>query len=149
MLKEVRRIIFCTSCSLINFIFTNNTFFINWIRKNKSNIFADGIEPFVGIQFLYYNLGWVVTLSFVLAVIPAGLLTFGRFLPKYISSEWRPSDFSLLQIILPISIVYIVLAIPFYMFLDKVLPEFNHKARNYAVSIALFKSSDQKQFKLN
>jgi lipopolysaccharide export system permease protein len=115
---------FLFSLAVIMFVFVTK-FIVQYIGK----IFGKGLSIGTIIEFIYLNLAWMLALAVPMSVLVAALMAFGRLSSDNEITILKTSGISIYKIIRPALIATIFLTIFMFWFTDKVLPEYNHKAR--------------------
>ena len=122
---------FFFSLSVIMFVFVTK-FIVQYIGK----IFGKGLSLHTIIEFVYLNLAWMLALAVPMAVLVAALMAFGRLSSDNEITILKTSGISLYKIIRPVLIVSIILTLFMFWFNDRVLPDYNHRARLLFSSIS-------------
>ena len=122
---------FLFSLAVIMFVFVTK-FIVQYIGK----IFGKGLSIGTIIEFIYLNLAWMLALAVPMSVLVAALMAFGRLSSDNEITILKTSGISIYKIIRPALIATIFLTIFMFWFTDKVLPEYNHKARLLFSSIS-------------
>ena len=108
---------------LIFLLFTN--FFLRAIDR----LLGKGLPLSIMLEYLFLNMGWVLSLAIPMAVLIATLMAFGRLSEDNEVTALRSSGVSFPQILLPALIFSFVIAGPLIYFNNFILPEMNHKTR--------------------
>jgi lipopolysaccharide export system permease protein len=116
------------------FVFVTK-FIVQYIGK----IFGKGLSLFTIIEFVYLNLAWMLALAVPMSVLIASLMAFGRLSSDNEITILKSSGINLFQILKSTLGAAIILTIVMIIYNDRVLPEFNHRAR------LLFHSISQKK----
>ncbi len=122
---------FFFSLAVIMFVFVTK-FIVQYIGK----IFGKGLPFHTILEFIYLNLAWMLALAVPMAVLIASLMAFGRLSADNEITILKTSGISLYKIIRPVLIVGVLLTVLMYLFNDRVLPEYNHRARLLFTSIS-------------
>ncbi len=122
---------FIFSLAVIMFVFVTK-FIVQYIGK----IFGKGLSFITILEFIYLNLAWMMALAVPMAVLIAALMGFGRLSADNEITILKTSGISLYKIIRPVLLAGVALTIIMYWFNDRVLPEYNHRARLLYVSIS-------------
>ena len=115
---------FIFSISLLTIIFLLNILF-----RDLGRILSRGIHVITFLEFLGLNLAWIFALSVPMGVLVSTLFTFGKFSAENEITAIKASGISFFQIIKPVLIVSIVIAVGLVIYNNTILPHFNHKAR--------------------
>jgi len=104
-------------------------FLMNFLVKYITQIFGKGLSTITIIELIFYNLAWMFALAVPMAVLISTLMSFGRFSGDNEITILKSSGISIYRIIRPALWFGIVVTILMILFNDKVLPDFNHRAR--------------------
>ena len=115
---------FIFSMAIIMFLFLMQ-FMLKYITK----IFGKGLSYFTIIELVFYNLAWMFALAVPMAVLIAALMSFGRFSADNEITILKSCGISIYRIINPALFFAGFITIAMILFNDKVLPDFNHRAR--------------------
>lgn len=122
---------FFFSLAVIMFVFVTK-FIVQYIGK----IFGKGLSIGTILEFIYLNLAWMLALAVPMAVLVAALMAFGRLSADNEITILKTSGISLYKIIRPVLVSSIILTLVMFWFNDRVLPEYNHRARMLFSSIS-------------
>ncbi len=115
---------FIFSLAILMFIFLMQ-FMLKYITK----IFGKGLSYFTIIELVFYNLAWMFALAVPMAVLISTLMSFGRLSGDNEITILKSSGISIYRIIRPALFFAGVITIVMILFNDKVLPNYNHRAR--------------------
>ncbi|TFH02465.1 MAG: YjgP/YjgQ family permease, partial [Calditrichales bacterium] len=104
-------------------------FLMQFLLKYITKIFGKGLSIFTIIELVFYNLAWMFALAVPMSVLVAALMSFGRFAGDNEITILKSSGISIYRVIRPALIFGATITILMILFNDKVLPDFNHKAR--------------------
>ena len=104
-------------------------FLMQFLLKYITKIFGKGLPFLTIIELVFYNLAWMFALAVPMAVLVATLMSFGRLSGDNEITILKSSGISIYKIIRPALIFGGVITILMIVFNDKVLPDFNHRAR--------------------
>ena len=104
-------------------------FILNIIFRDLGRLLSRGIEVKVVLEFLFLNMAWIIALAVPMAVLVSTLMAFGRLSSDNEITAIKASGISLYQILTPTLIASAILAWALVEFNNRVLPEFNHRAR--------------------
>jgi lipopolysaccharide export system permease protein len=104
-------------------------FLMNFLVKYITQIFGKGLSIITIIELIFYNLAWMFALAVPMAVLIATLMSFGRFSGDNEITILKSSGISIYRIIRPALWFGIIITILMILFNDRVLPDFNHRAR--------------------
>ena len=116
---------FLFACSLIVFVLV-----IDVVLQMMDRVLSRGLSFSAAGQLFFYNLGWIVALAVPMAVLVAVLMAFGRLSADSEILAMKSSGISLLQVMKPVLAAAAVLTALMVLFNDRVLPDWNHKARS-------------------
>ncbi|RJP81833.1 MAG: YjgP/YjgQ family permease [Candidatus Zixiibacteriota bacterium] len=102
---------------------------LNLIVQTLGKIAGKGLDPFIIAEFFFLNLAWIVALAVPMAVLMATLMAFGRLSADNEVTALRAAGVGLWQLIGPYLAVGVLLCWGLIEFNNRVLPEFNHRAR--------------------
>jgi lipopolysaccharide export system permease protein len=122
---------FFFSLAVIMFVFVTK-FIVQYIGR----LFGKGLSATTILEFVYLNLAWMLALAVPMSVLVASLMAFGRLSADNEITILKTSGINLYRIIRPALIWGTILAILMALYNDKVLPEFNHRARMLLASIS-------------
>jgi lipopolysaccharide export system permease protein len=122
---------FFFSLAVIMFVFVTK-FIVQYIGR----IFGKGLSLLTILEFVYLNLAWMFALAVPMSVLVASLMAFGRLSSDNEITILKTSGISLYKVIRPIIIVTILLTLFMFWFNDRLLPEYNHRARLLFSSIS-------------
>ncbi len=115
---------FFFSLAVIMFVFVTK-----FIAQYIGRIFGKGLSILTILELIYLNLAWMLALAVPMAVLVAALMAYGRLSADNEITILKTSGISLYKIIRPVLVMTILLTLFMFWFNDKVLPEFNHRAR--------------------
>ncbi len=104
-------------------------FLMQFLLKYITKIFGKGLPFLTIIELVFYNLAWMFALAVPMAVLVATLMSFGRLSGDNEITILKSSGISIYKIIQPALIFGAVITILMTVFNDRVLPNFNHRAR--------------------
>ena len=104
-------------------------FLMQFLLKYITKIFGKGLPFLTIIELVFYNLAWMFALAVPMAVLVATLMSFGRLSGDNEITILKSSGISIYKIIRPALIFGGIITILMTVFNDKVLPDFNHRAR--------------------
>ena len=103
--------------------------FTNFFLKAIDRLLGKGLPLSIMLEYLFLNMGWVLSLAIPMAVLIATLMAFGRLSEDNEVTALRSSGVSFPKILLPALIFSFVIAGPLIYFNNFILPEMNHKTR--------------------
>ena len=116
---------FLFGCSLIVFVLV-----IDVVLQMMDRVLSRGLSFSAAVQLFFYNLGWIIALAVPMAVLVAVLMAFGRLSADSEILALKSSGISLFQVMKPVLVAAAVLTALMVLFNDRVLPDWNHKARS-------------------
>lgn len=97
--------------------------------KFADKLVGKGLDTWVIIQLILYNLAWMVVLVVPMAVLVATIMAFGAMSQNNEIAILKASGISLYKMILPPLFASIILALSLVYFNNKIYPDANHAAR--------------------
>lgn len=110
-------------------------FLMQFLIKYITHIFGKGLSIIYIFELLFYNLAWMFALAVPMAVLVATLMSFGRLSGDNEITILKSSGVSIYRIIRPALLFAFIITVLMILFNDKVLPDYNHKARAMFSSI--------------
>jgi len=104
-------------------------FLMQFLLKYITKIFGKGLSIITIMELVFYNLAWMFALAVPMAVLIATLMSFGRLSGDNEITILKSSGISIYRIIRPALVFGGAITILMIIFNDRVLPDFNHKAR--------------------
>ena len=118
---------------LIPFIFSTLTlmgiFLLQFMMKFADRLVGKGLDTWLLIKLVVFNLSWMLVLVIPMATLVATLMAYGNFSQNNEITILKSSGVSLYKMMAGPFIASILLAILLFLFNDKVLPDANHQAR--------------------
>ena len=127
---------FAFGLSLIIFVLV-----LDVILQMMDQVLSKGLGLGIAVELFVFNLGWIVALAVPMAVLIAVLMAFGRLSASNEIMAIKSSGISLMKIVLPVLAAGALLSVLMILFNDRVLPDWNHQARNIASSLKRRKAS--------
>ena len=93
------------------------------------------------LNFIYYNVGWIITLIVPFAFLFSTIFVFARLPYEKFYEEIKYERHSFSFILLPIGFCTIIFSIALFFYNDNVLPDFNYKESNVFYELSLRTSS--------
>lgn len=117
----------------IPFIFSTLTlmgiFLLQFMMKFADRLVGKGLDTWVLIKLVVFNLSWMLVLVIPMATLVATLMAYGNFSQNNEITILKSSGVSLYKMMRAPLIASIILAVLLFLFNDKVLPDANHQAR--------------------
>ncbi len=102
---------------------------IDLILQMLDRILGKGLPISVVFELFFFNTAWMIALAVPMAVLVSTLLAFGRLSAAGEIVAMRALGIGIHQVVGPVLLVAALLGIGLVIFNDRVLPEFNHRAR--------------------
>lgn len=125
---------FALSLAVLTFLFLMNELILM-----MEMVIGKGIQVDVVLEFLVYNIAWMLALTVPLAVLVSVLIAFGRFSRDGEITAMRASGLSVIKMVTPALIMGGVLFVLHFYFTDRILPEFNHNLSNLKNDIRMMR----------
>ena len=117
----------------IPFIFSTLTlmgiFLLQFMMKFADRLVGKGLDTWLLIKLIVFNLSWMLVLVIPMATLVATLMAYGNFSQNNEITILKSSGVSLYRMMAGPFLASIVLAILLFLFNDDVLPDANHQAR--------------------
>lgn len=117
----------------IPFIFSTLTlmgiFLLQFMMKFADRLVGKGLDDWVLIKLIVFNLSWMLVLVIPMATLVATLMAYGNFSQNNEITILKSSGVSLYKMMRAPFIASIILAFFLFLFNDEVLPDANHQAR--------------------
>ena len=104
-------------------------FLMQFMLKYITKIFGKGLGIFTILELVFYNLAWMFALAVPMSVLVSTLMSFGRLSGDNEITILKSSGISIYRIIRPALVFASIITLFMIGFNDKILPDFNHKAR--------------------
>ncbi len=104
-------------------------FLMNIIFRELGHILSRGLKLKIVFEFLFLNIAWIVALAVPMAVLIATLMAFGRLSADNEITAIKSSGISFYRILTPVLLFFTGVGILLVLFNNRVLPDFNHRAR--------------------
>ena len=104
-------------------------FLMQFMLKYITKIFGKGLSVITITELVFYNLAWMFALAVPMAVLVATLMSFGRLSGDNEITILKSSGISIYRIIRPALYFGTFVTLVMIIFNDRVLPDFNHRAR--------------------
>jgi len=117
----------------IPFVFSTLTlmgiFLLQFMMKFADRLIGKGLDTWLLIKLVLFNLSWMLVLVVPMATLVATLMAFGNFSQNNEITILKSSGVSLYRMMRGPFFASIILAILLFLFNDKVLPDANHQAK--------------------
>jgi lipopolysaccharide export system permease protein len=104
-------------------------FLLQFMMKFADRLVGKGLDTWLIIQLIVFNLSWMLVLVIPMATLVATLMAYGNFSQNNEITILKSSGVSLYNIMRAPFLASIVLAFLLFLFNDQVLPDANHQAR--------------------
>lgn len=102
---------------------------IDFVPQLVDMIVGKDLPAVVILKVFFYQIAWMIALSVPMAVLVATLMAFGRLTSDFEITAIKANGIHIVQIIYPVILASCIMAIALAYFNNKVLPDFNHRAR--------------------
>ena len=102
---------------------------IDLVLQMLDRILGKGLSPVVILELFLLNTAWMVALAVPMAVLVSTLMAFGRLSADHEITAMKALGIGAHQVVWPVLLAGGVLGGLLVLFNDRVLPEFNHRAR--------------------
>jgi lipopolysaccharide export system permease protein len=106
-----------------------SVFLLQFLMKFADRLVGKGLDTFVIIQLITYNLAWMVVLVVPMAVLVATLMAFGSMSQNNEVAILKASGVSLYKMMIPPLIASAIIALLLVHFNNHIYPDANHAAR--------------------
>jgi lipopolysaccharide export LptBFGC system permease protein LptF len=93
------------------------------------------------LNFLYYNIGWIISLAIPFAFLISTIFVFAQLPYKNIYEEFKYKRHSFSYFLLPFGFIAILLSIALYFYDGYTLPSFNYKSSNTLLELSRISDS--------
>jgi lipopolysaccharide export system permease protein len=97
--------------------------------KFADKLVGKGLDTWLIIQLVVFNLSWMLVLVVPMSVLGATLMAFGSLSQNNEITVLKSSGVSIYKVMAAPFLVSILVAVLLFLFNDKVLPDANHQAR--------------------
>lgn len=108
---------------------------IDAVLQVMDQVLSKGVTLGQAGQLFLYNLAWILALAVPMAVLIAVLMAFGRLAVDCELIAAKASGVGFVQLTRPLLVAALLLAALMVLFNDRVLPDWNHRARNLAADL--------------
>lgn len=105
------------------------------ILQMMDQVLSKGLGFGLAAELFVYNLAWIIALAVPMAVLVSVLMAFGRLAADNEILAVKSNGISFVRLLLPVLITAAVLTILMIIFNDRVLPDWNHQARNILANL--------------
>ena len=110
-------------------------FLLNIIFRELGRILSRGLGIGIIAEFFFLNMAWILALAVPMAVLIASLMAFGRMSGDGEITAMKAGGVSILNIMLPVFVASLALAIFLVWFNNHVLPDANYRTKLLASDI--------------
>ena len=104
-------------------------FLLQFLMKFADRLVGKGLDTWIIIQLIVYNLSWMIVLVVPMATLVSTLMAFGNLSQNNEITIMKSSGISLYRMMLAPFIASIVIGYLLFLFNDDVLPDANHQAK--------------------
>ncbi len=104
-------------------------FLLQFMMKFADRLVGKGLDTWIIIQLIIYNLAWMVVLVVPMAVLVATLMAFGSMSQNNEIAILKSSGVSLYKMMIPPIVASVVIALLLVYFNNNIYPDANHAAR--------------------
>jgi len=112
---------------------------LQFMMKFADRLVGKGLETWLIVQLVVYNLSWMVVLVVPMSTLVATLMAFGNLSQSNEITIMKSSSISLYRMMLAPLLASIVVAYLLFLFNDQVLPDANHRAKILMSDISMKK----------
>lgn len=105
------------------------------ILQMMDQVLSKGLGFGLAAELFLYNLAWIIALAVPMAVLVSVLMAFGRLAADNEILAVKSSGISFVRLLLPVLIAAAGLTVLMIIFNDRVLPDWNHQARNILANL--------------
>ncbi len=110
-------------------------FLLNLVFRELGRILSRGLSFSVILEFFFLNLAWIIALAVPMAVLISTLMAFGRLSGDGEITAMKAGGVSVINIITPVFVFSILLALFLIWFNNHVLPDANFRTKLLAADI--------------
>lgn len=110
-------------------------FLLNIVFRELGRILSRGLGAQIIAEFFFLNMAWILALAVPMAVLIATLMAFGRLSGDGEITAMKAGGVSILNIMTPVFLASVVLAIFLIWFNNNVLPDANYRTKLLASDI--------------
>jgi len=104
-------------------------------------ILSKGLAVSTALQLLVFNLAWIIALAVPMAVLMAVLMAFARLAADGEILAAKACGISFFHLLRPVLAAAAVLTLLMILFNDRILPDWNHRARSISTSLQRTKAA--------
>ena len=108
----------------------------NFLLKSIDKFLGKGLDLSVLLEYIFYNMAWIMALAVPMAVLIATLSAFGRFSSDNEITAMKATGISTFSLLRAPLLFASIVAIVMMYFNNIVLPDMNHKARSLSVNMS-------------
>ena len=108
----------------------------NFLLKSIDKFLGKGLSLRVMLEYVFYNMAWIMALAVPMAVLIATLTAFGRFSSDNEITAMRATGISTFNLLrAPLLFGFVITCLMIY-FNNQILPDMNHKARSLSANMS-------------
>ena len=104
-------------------------FILQFMMKFADRLVGKGLDTWVILKLIAFNLAWMVVLVVPMAALVSTLMAFGNMSQNNEITIIKSSGTSLYKMMSPVLITSIIIGYLLFVFNDDVLPDANHQAK--------------------
>ena len=108
---------------------------LDFILQTMDQVLSKGLRFGLAAELLVYNLAWMIALAVPMAVFVSVLMAFGRLAADNEILAVKSNGISFMRLLLPVLVAAAMLTVLMIVFNDRVLPDWNHNARNIKANL--------------
>ena len=108
----------------------------NFMLRAIDKFLGKGLSLGVLIEYLFYNMAWILALAVPMAVLISTLTAFGRFSADNEITAMQASGVSTLKLLRAPLLFGVIITVVMIYFNNQILPDMNHNARSLSVNIS-------------
>ncbi len=121
---------FIMALSVIMFVFL-----LQFLMRFIDRIVGHGLSLWTIIELIVFNLAWMVVLAVPMAVLVAGVMSFGSMASSNELTAMKAAGVSLGRMMFPIVVLSVLIAVFDLQFNNIILPDANHRAKDLMTNI--------------
>lgn len=108
----------------------------NFMLKKIDQFLGKGLGLDVLVEYLFYNMAWILALAVPMAVLISTLTAFGRFSADNEITAMRATGISTTKLLRAPLLFGVIITCLMIYFNNQILPDMNHNARSLSVNIS-------------
>ena len=114
---------------------------LDLILQTMDQVLSKGLSPGLAARLFLYNLAWIIALAVPMAVLVAVLMAFARLAADNEIMAAKACGIGFLHLLRPVLTAAAVLTVIMVLFNDRILPDWNYRARNIASNLKRLKAA--------